>query len=606
MKQSKWIRFGGTITAAVMLLTQICALDGSAAAPAAKEIDACDYVLQTDGIKVNRDEPVEFKLSEIGVPAGAVVTEVWIDMSADTTKALPTMPAFGYYAPGYNEYDWYSDSLWMSNPAAHTVVTFKTDPEYTMPSSFQIQCWGEAGESLDYFTLNAVGICTEGGTSQDPEIGMVTRRGDVNLDKSVTTADAVGLAKYLTESAEIASAANGDMDSNKVLNAIDLTLLKRGIADGSLNKLAEDNGETGMEFVNHIKLGWNLGNTLDAQGPGWYKRDPAEAETCWGNPRTTKAMIDALKNAGFNTVRIPISWGCKMDNSTYKIDDAWMNRVQEIVNYVIEDDMYCIINIHHDNQKEDPETGNPTPFPYFYPDSAHYAQSEKFVTSIWSQVADRFESYDNHLIFETLNEPRLCGNKQYEWWIDTNNADCKDAMDCVNKLNAAALDSIRKAGGNNAKRFVMMPTYAASPDAQNLAGYSIPNDDHIIAEIHAYRPYAFALANDGTQVSTFNEEKDKGELVDMFNNLKNKFLNNGVPVIIDEFGAMNRDNEDQRAAWAKCYLELANSYGVPCVWWDNNAFNGSGENFGLLDRGTLEIKYPKLMQAMVDATKGRG
>lgn len=608
MKHNKFFRFGGTVTAAVMLLSQVAAMPGSAAAPAPKDIDACDYVLETDGKKVERGTPVEFSTSELGVPAGAVVKEIWIDISVDTSKSLPTMPAFGYYAPGCGEYDWYSDGLWMQTPSAQAVVSFPVSEEYTMPAKFQIQCWGEEGESLDFFTLNAVGACVEGGTSNDPDIGMVTRKGDVDLSKSVDKDDVTDLVNYLTQEKAIESAANADLDASKQLNAIDLTLLKRGILDGSLNPQVQNNDETAMEFVKHIKLGWNLGNTLDSQGYYSEKNQSASAyETSWGNPNTTKAMIDAVKAAGFNTVRIPVSWGVKMD-ANYQISKEWMDRVQQVVNYVIDNDMYCILNIHHDNTDYDynTKTHHYPDFPYFYPDSAHYDQSEKFVTAVWTQVSDRFENYDNHLIFETLNEPRLVGNQQHEWWIDTNSADCQDALNCVNKLNAAALSSIRKSGGNNAKRFVLMPTYSASPDPQNLAAYQIPNDDHIMAEIHAYRPYKFALANDGTGVSTFNEATDKGELIEMFNNLKNKFLNNGVPVIIDEFGAMNRDNEDQRAAWVKCYLELADSYGIPCVWWDNNLFSGTGEQFGLLNRGTLQIQYPKIMAAMNEATKNRG
>ena len=606
MKHNKFFRFGGTVTAAVMLLSTVNMMQGTAAEQVSKGIDACDYYKLTDGIKVERGEPVEFSAAELGVPAGAAVKEVRIDVSADTTKGLPTMPAYGYYAPGCGEYDWYSDGLWMQNPEARFVVAFEVSDQYAMPDKFQIQCWGEEGESLDYFTLNAVGVCV--GTSSGPDIGMVTRKGDVDLSKSVDKDDVSDLVNYLTQEKAIESAANADMDGSKQLNAIDLTMLKRGILDGSLNQQSQITDETGMEFVKHIKLGWNLGNTLDSQG--YYSEQNKSAksyETSWGNPSTTKDMIDAVKAAGFNTVRIPVSWGAKMDKNSYQISDSWMNRVQEVVNYVIDNDMYCILNIHHDNTDFDYNTNTHhyPDFPYFYPDSAHYAQSEKFVTAVWSQVADRFENYDNHLIFETLNEPRLVGH-QNEWWIDANSNDCKDAMDCVNKLNAAALSTIRKSGGNNEKRFVMMPTYSASPDPQNLAGYAIPDDKHIIAEIHAYRPYKFALANDGSQVSTFNEATDKGELVEMFNNLKGKFLNNGVPVIIDEFGAMNRDNEDQRAAWVKCYLELADSYGIPCVWWDNNLFSGTGEQFGLLNRSSCEIQYPKIMAAMVEATKNRG
>ena len=287
-----------------------------------------------------------------------------------------------------------------------------------------------------------------------------------------------------------------------------------------------------------------------------------------------------------------------MDNSTYKINDAWMDRVQEVVNYVIENDMYCILNIHHDNTQAN--------YPYFYPDSAHWAQSEKFVTSVWSQVAERFEAYDNHLIFESLNEPRLVGHRN-EWWIDSSSNDCKDAMNCVNKLNAAALDTIRKSGGNNAKRFVLMPSYAANCDEATLAGVQMPNDDHIIAEAHAYTPYNFALAKEekgGTP--NWSEANGGADIVNLMKRLQKYYLNKGIPVIIDEFGASNRNNEDTRAAWAKFYVSTADSYGIPCVLWDNNQFGAGSENLGLLNRNNLTIAYPKLLAGLMEGAKNRG
>ena len=308
MKHSKFSRFGGAMTAAVMLLSQVSLMQGTAASTESKGIDACDYSMLTDGMKVERDKPVEFSAAALGVPAGANVKEVWIDVSVDTSKSLPTMPAFGYYAPGCGEYDWYSDGLWMQTPSQQCVVSFEVSSEYAMPDKFQIQCWGEAGESLDFFTLNAVGVCVEGGTSNDPDIGMVTRRGDVDMSKSVDKDDVTDLVNYLTQEKAIESAANADMDSSRQLNAIDLTMLKRGLIDGSLNQQTQIADETGMEFVKHIKLGWNLGNTLDSQGYYSEKNKSAKNyETSWGNPSTTKAMIDAVKAAGFNTVRIPVS-----------------------------------------------------------------------------------------------------------------------------------------------------------------------------------------------------------------------------------------------------------------------------------------------------------
>jgi endoglucanase len=278
-----------------------------------------------------------------------------------------------------------------------------------------------------------------------------------------------------------------------------------------------------------------------------------------------------------------------------------MDRVQEVVNYVIDNDMYCILNIHHDNHIAN--------YPYFYPDNSHYQQSEKFVTSVWEQVSERFEAYDNHLIFETLNEPRLT-NHPDEWWIDPNNIsnDVKDAMNNINKLNAAALNTIRQSGGNNAKRFVMMPTYGASADGPNLNGCVMPNDDHIIAEIHAYRPYYFALApDDEPQMTTqFDPAGNGGDIVNFLNDVKRKFIDNGIPVIIDEMAATNRNNLSERVEWAKYYTETASKYGIPCVWWDNNAFGVGNENLGLIDRSNNQVRYPEIMEALLEGTKTRG
>ncbi|MBQ3939559.1 MAG: cellulase family glycosylhydrolase [Oscillospiraceae bacterium] len=601
-------RIGGLATAAVTLLSQSAGLTGGAAQMTGRNItDTCTYA-EDVSIKLQRGEATVVKPGDYGVKPTDVITEVWIDLSTDISSGKPIMPAMGYDAPGYEnaemkQKDWYGTGDWIQTPAEKMTFSWEALKDFPITSSFQLQLWGEEGAVIETATVTRLGFKVKGGGS----IGTATRPGDVNNDRMVSVADAVTLVKFLLcETETLPAPANADMDKNNTLNAVDLALLKRGLLNGTLGGGgSESDDETAMEFVSHIKLGWNLGNTLDAQSPGWAKTAPYEAETSWGNPVTSKAMIDAVKAAGFNTVRIPVSWGCKMDGSSYKINDDWMNRVQEIVDYVIDNDMYCIVNIHHDNSAKDAESGVPTSFPYFYPDSAHYQQSERFVTSIWSQVSERFKGYDNHLIFETLNEPRLIGHRN-EWWIDSSNNDCKDSMDCINKLNAAALDSIRKSGGNNEKRFVLMPTYAANPDPATLAGCVMPNDDHILAEIHAYRPYNFCLANDGTQTSNFDANSDGSEIVSMMNNLKSKFLDHGIPVIIDEFGAMNRNNEDARAAWVKFYLETANSYGIPCVWWDNNAFSGSGENFGLLDRSTNQIRFPKIMSAMVEATKNRG
>ena len=613
MKKPKFLRAVGLLAASAAALLQLGAIPAQAAGEVTiQDIAACTYhKAMTDLVVKQGDDPAkEINVSDIGVPLGETVTEVWLHVEVEPEKNTVFMPAIGYSAPGYNEYDWYGDGCWMQDPAKETTVIIPIPEDWPLPQTFQLQLWGEdnAEKGLTAIkTMNVldIGLMTEGGS-----IGIKTREGDLNSDRLVNLDDVKLLRDYLTtEKEELAVPANGDLDGDNVITAIDLTLLKRGILEG---KYSSGDGpaadETAMEFVKHIKLGWNLGNTFDAQIKGAYQ-SPQQAETAWGNPQTSKAMIDAIKAAGFNTVRVPVSWGEKM-NSNYEIDTAWMNRVQEVVDYVIDNDMYCILNIHHDNGYESNGQFVEPSCPYFYPTSAHYEHSEKFVTAVWTQVSERFKNYDNHLIFETLNEPRMIGHRN-QWWIDPNNNDCKDAMDCVNKLNAAGLAAIRKSGGQNEKRFVMLPSYAASPDKANLNGVVLPNDDHIIASAHAYNPQPFALQTQGTNKWSADNGQDTGAIMDAFSNLKSRYLDKGIPVIMGEFGAMNKNNEDDRAAWAKYYVSNANKLGIACVWWDNNFFEAptrpdSGESFGLLRRSSCQIEYPKVMQAMVEATADRG
>ncbi|MBP0988480.1 MAG: cellulase family glycosylhydrolase [Oscillospiraceae bacterium] len=602
MKHNQMFRLGGTALAAVLLLSQLTALSAGAAEQTTKDITVCDYVQTFDKpIEIVQGTPVDVKPGDAGVPADKPVNQVWLDVTMDASSGLPAMPAIGYTTDMYvnddgDETTWAGGGLWMQTAVSEATIIIEIPEDKPLNGDLQVQIWGEAGESVDKMNLNAIGYMTgDGGT-----IAPMTRKGDVNNDKTVDIKDVQALADYLVnKSDKLEAAGNADFDHNNRLTAADLTLLKRGILDGSLTKTSTTtNDETAMEFVSHIKIGWNLGNTLDAQSVNYPKSTPSEFESSWGCPVTTKQMIDKVKEAGFNCVRVPVSWGQKMDKNTYKINDAWMNRVQEVVNYVIENDMYCILNIHHDN--------DPADYPHFYPNSANYAISEKFVNSVWEQVSERFEAYDNHLIFETLNEPRLIGHNN-EWWIDSNNNDCKDAMNCVNKLNAAALSTIRKSGGNNAKRFVMMPSYAANCDESTLAGVQMPNDDHIIAEAHAYTPYNFALAGDADGgTPNWSEANGGGDIINLMKRLQKYYLSKGIPVIIDEFGASNRNNEDTRAAWAKFYVSQADSYGIPCVLWDNNQFGTGSENLGLINRNNLSIAYPKLLEGLMEGAKNRG
>lgn len=319
---------------------------------------------------------------------------------------------------------------------------------------------------------------------------------------------------------------------------------------------------TAWELVKDMKVGWNLGNTLDATNA-----NDVTAETSWGNPVTTKLMIDAVKDAGFNVVRIPVSWGTHMSDD-YTVDSAWMDRVREVVDYGIDNDMYVILNTHHEE--------------WYFPKEEDKEQDKEQLKALWGQIADEFKGYDEHLIFEGLNEPRLRGTAQ-EWTGGT-----PASREIVNEYEQVFYDTVRASGGNNDKRCLMITPYAASSDYNVMRDLKLPNenDKNLIISVHAYLPYSFALDTKGTD--KFNAATDGGVIDSLFTNLKTLFLSKEIPVIVGEFGSVNKNfNVQDRVDCVTYYLEAAKAAGVPCIWWDNNAFFGDGENFGLLMRSSV-------------------
>ena len=327
------------------------------------------------------------------------------------------------------------------------------------------------------------------------------------------------------------------------------------------------NTMTAEEAMQEMTIGWNLGNTFDAP----------EGETSWGNPVTTKEMIQKLYDLGFRTLRIPISWHRHVSPAPeYTIDEAFLERVKTVVDYGLEIGMYVIINSHHDND-------------IYMPTPENRKQGVAYLSAIWSQIAETFEYADHHLIFQTMNEPRVVGTA-YEWNIDTRNDDCMAAIDVVNDLNQASLDAIRATGGRNSDRFVIISPYAGNHMAVMLDRFHMPEDsveNKLILSIHAYTPYNLCL-------NIRSDEADFGishltEIKGFMKNVNYRYVQKGIPVIIDEMGIINKNNPETRYAWAKAYVAAAKEYGMVCCWWDNGEVNGSGENFGLLDRQQLQV-----------------
>ena len=333
-----------------------------------------------------------------------------------------------------------------------------------------------------------------------------------------------------------------------------------------------------VELVKEMKLGWNLGNTLDASQPTWTKvTDAIKFETSWGNVQTTQQIIDTVKAGGFNVVRIPVTWDVHIgDAPDYTIQPEWMARVKEVVDYAYGDGTFVILNLHHEE--------------WHFPSEDNYPAASEKLKAVWTQIAAEFADYDQHLIFEGMNEPRMKGTPQ-EWTGGT-----PEAREVINKLNADFVSTIRAQGGNNPDRCLMIPTIAASGDGAPVSGMVVPDDDKVIVSIHAYKPYNFALNKSGTK--EYNSETDINEFNTVLANLKTNFLDKGIPVVIGEYGFMNKENIDARVTALDDYLSAARGMGIPCVWWDNGAFIGAGENFGLLDRATCTWKYPELMEVI--------
>jgi len=337
------------------------------------------------------------------------------------------------------------------------------------------------------------------------------------------------------------------------------------------------NDVTAAQLVNGIKIGWNLGNTLDA-GDTWSTNPtPSQHETSWGNPVTTKAHITAIKNAGFNAIRIPVSW-TKCADSNYNIRADWMARVTEVVNYAVDNDMYILLNTHHDEEV--------FKFTNDKKDSSIYAFKK-----IWTQIAGNFRNYNEKLIFEGLNEPRTKGSAA-EW-----NGGTAEERANINEYYKVFVETVRACGGNNDKRFLMLNTYGASGLAVAMNGLTIPTDTaqkKLIVSYHAYEPYNFAL-NEDSPVNTWSQSNssDTSPITERIDRAYSSFVSKGIPVIIGEFGALDKDNESARAAWVEYYVKYAAQKGVKCFWWDD------GGDFKLFNRSDNTFYFPQIKDAIM-------
>ena len=328
---------------------------------------------------------------------------------------------------------------------------------------------------------------------------------------------------------------------------------------------------TADQITEEMGLGWNIGNSLDATPS---TSDVTKHETAWGNPVVTQELIDAVKAKGFNTIRVPITWYPHVteENGTYTIDPAWLARVKEVVDYAYNQDMYVILNVHHENwiNRSDFTTA--------------YDEMSAKLTQIWEQIATYFKDYDQHLIFEGMNEPRAV-DTDYEWGWGVP----QEGYDVVNKLCSDFVNTVRSVDSPyQDTRLLMIPGYCASHELHVISQIDFPeNDAYVAASVHAYSPYEFAMG-DGDH-TTFSETYE-ASLDTIFKNIQSTLTDKDIPVVIGEFGTSDYDNTEARIDWAKYYLTWTKKLGIPCVLWDNDAVGNSdkSECHTYINRDTYE------------------
>lgn len=297
----------------------------------------------------------------------------------------------------------------------------------------------------------------------------------------------------------------------------------------------EDTFEPATTAVKKMGVGWNLGNTLDANDATKTWTTTAEHETCWGQPVTKRELITMMKEAGFGAIRVPVTWYQEMD-AEGKIKDAWMKRVKEVVDYVIGEGMYCILNVHHDTGAD-----GGTFKSWIKADEDNYTQNKAKFEYIWKQIGETFKDYDEHLLFEGYNEmldASSCWN--YPTSVGTYDADyAKKSLETINNYAQSFVDAVRSTGGNNVIRNLIVNTYAASAGGNwghantVVEQLKLPTDkvsNHLIVEVHSYPNISNGFSKEITYIDW------------LFNNIKEKLIDRlKVPVIIGEWGTSNVD-----------------------------------------------------------------
>ena len=324
-------------------------------------------------------------------------------------------------------------------------------------------------------------------------------------------------------------------------------------------------------IIQNMGAGWNLGNALDA-----VTADGVVNETAWGNPEVTKYLFKVVSEAGFKTVRIPVSWvdAVSVTDNGYNITDKFdtiLDRVQTVVDWARDYNLFVVINLQHDGA--DDVKGS-----WLDVDATNQTQIRAAFAAVWDKIADRFKDYDQHLIFESMNE--VMEKNNYNTPSDTTWAN-------INELNQIFVDTVRGKGPHNDVRFLLVPGYNTNINQTVSSKFVLPayngSTDRIMVSVHFYDPYDFTL-NTGAGSKTSVDLLDIDNIEDQFYKLKTKFVDKGIPVVIGEFGAVDKNNYDAIETYIAAIVKWAKADKLGYIYWDNGYTGEYG--MGLWNRYT--------------------
>ena len=372
------------------------------------------------------------------------------------------------------------------------------------------------------------------------------------------------------------------------------------------------NFETAAEAVKNMGVGWNMGNTLEANrqtitdvnNDGYWGQQGLESETCWGQYAATPELLKMMKDAGFGAIRVPVTWYNHMDKNG-NVDAAWMQRVHQVVDYVISQDMYCIINVHHDTGADGDGFKS-----WLKADTTIYNTNKARYEYLWKQIAEEFQNYDQRLLFESYNEML---DKVNSWCFASFAADgqynsgiATSAYKAINSYAQSFVNVVRATGGNNASRNLVVNTYGACNGSgtwnnnhlqEPLTKMALPTDvvsDHLIFQVHAYP----GLKNN-------NLASIKNEVSAMMTTLKSQLAAKGAPVIVGEWGTMDWDSDVNYNDNRQNFLEFCTHFVQQAKNNDIGTFYWMGISDGA-SRLFPAFSQPDLARTILQAYHGTG